>query len=29
MYIDEKVLKARYVGLGRKCTQKFMYVESR
>ena len=29
MYIDEKVLKVRYVGLGRKFTQKFMYVESR
>ena len=27
MYIDEKVLKVRYVGFGRKCTQRFMYVE--
>ena len=29
MYIDEKVLKVRYVGLGRKIIQRFMYVESR
>ena len=29
MYIDEKVLKVKYVGLGRKYTQRFMSVESR
>ena len=27
MYIDEKVLNVRYVGLGKRCKERFMYVE--